>query len=227
MQTREVDFSAGSRRFHGFAAIPAAGGPGVLVLHAWWGLTPFFKRFCQRLAGEGFTTFAPDLYGGRTASTVEEAQQIMDASDGAYARAAALAALDELKHLPGVHPSRLGVVGFSMGAAWSLVLSAHVPEDIEAAVLFYGSNDVDLKKANAAFQGHYCENDEWEPLEGIHAMEANLEAAGREYSFHYYPNAGHWFMEDDRDAYDPDAADLAWRRTVEFLREKLAPAVER
>jgi carboxymethylenebutenolidase len=225
MQTREVTFSSGGRNFKGFAAIPdGGGGPGVVVLHAWWGLTPFFRRFCERLAAEGFTTFAPDLYGGKTAHTVEEAERMMQASDESYARAASLGALQQIKHLPGVHPDCLGVVGFSMGAAWTLALSANVPDEVAAAVLFYGSNPVDFHQVRAAVMGHFSEQDEWEPLDGIHMMEADLEDAGREYTFHYYAGAGHWFMEDDKDAYNQDAADLAWQRTIEFLREKLTPA---
>lgn len=225
MQTRVLEYSVGMRRFNAYAVIPEGGGPGVVVLHAWWGLTPFFKKFCERLADEGFTSLAPDLYGGKTAQTIGEAEVLMRASDSEYTRAAAFAAIQEIKHLPGVHPGRLGLIGFSMGAAWSLVLSAKVPDEIEAAVLFYGSEKVDLSQSRAAIQGHFAENDSWEPPDGIRMMEADLHAAGRDYTFHFYPGAGHWFMEDDRDdAYDSDAADLAWSRTIEFLREKLMPS---
>lgn len=223
-QTREISFSVGARKFSGYAAIAAGGGPGVVVLHAWWGLTPFFKQVCDRLAEAGFTAFAPDLYGGKIARTVADAERLMDASDDEYIRAAAFAAIEEVKRLPGVNPSRLGLIGFSMGAAWSLVLSAHVPDEIEAAVLFYGTYPIDLGRARASIQGHFAQDDPWEPEEGIRMMEADLHAAGRDYTFHFYPGAGHWFMEEDReDAFNRDAADLAWSRTLEFLRDKLAP----
>ena len=55
------------------ASPPGGSGPGVLVLHAWWGLTPFFREYCDRLAAEGLVAFAPDLYAGATAHTTARA----------------------------------------------------------------------------------------------------------------------------------------------------------
>jgi carboxymethylenebutenolidase len=222
MQRRDVDFQSEGRKFHGYLAIPDGGGPGVIVLHAWWGLTPFFKQFCDRLAAEGFVAFAPDLYGGPTAHTVENARSIMEASDGSYAQAAALAAVRQMREYPFVRPGGLGVVGFSMGAAWSLALASRIPDEIDAAVLFYGTNQVDFNQVRAAILAHFAENDAWEPLDGIQLMEADLRAAGREYTFHHYNGAGHWFFEDNRpDDFHETAAGLAWVRTVDFLKEKL------
>ena len=66
----------------GFLASPPSGkGQGVLVLHAWWGLNDTIKDFCTRLSGEGFTTFAPDLYHGKLATTIPEAEALRDALD--------------------------------------------------------------------------------------------------------------------------------------------------
>lgn len=70
-----VEFQAGNRIAKGYLAIPDRGeGPGVLVLHAWWGLNDFFKNLCDRLAGEGFAAFGPDLYDGKIAVSIEEAK---------------------------------------------------------------------------------------------------------------------------------------------------------
>ncbi len=231
MPSREIQYQTEgdvlSRQYHGYAAYPTGGGPGVIVLHAWWGLTPFFKRVCDRLAEAGFTAFAPDLYGGKTAHNIEQAEKLRDASDSAYTRAAVLGAVNEIKHLPGVDPKCLGVIGFSLGAAWTLVLSSQVPDEIQAAVLFYGTEKVDFSKIQASIMGHFSPQDEWEPLDGIRMMEADLKDAGRDYTFHYYPGAGHWFMEDDHEeAYHANSADLAWQRTIDFLNEKLKPKKE-
>src|ERR671915_1714165 len=71
------EFEVGTRTALGYLAVPQRGhGPGVLVLHAWWGLTPFFEEVCERLAAEGFVAFAPDRYGGPTAKTIEEAETL-------------------------------------------------------------------------------------------------------------------------------------------------------
>src|SRR5919107_4273223 len=72
------EFEVGTRTAAGYLAVPQTGhGPGVLVLHAWWGLTPFFKNVCDRLASEGFVALAPDRYGGPTAATIKEAEDLL------------------------------------------------------------------------------------------------------------------------------------------------------
>jgi carboxymethylenebutenolidase len=69
--------------------------------------------------------------------------------------------------------------------------------------------------------GHFAEVDEWEPLDGITAVEKEMKAANINTTFHIYPKVGHWFVETDRPEYDPAVAQLAWGRTVEFLKHTL------
>jgi carboxymethylenebutenolidase len=114
----------------------------------------------------------------------------------------------------------IGVLGFSMGAAWSLDVAEN-NSDVSAAVLFYGAGDADFRKVKAHILGHYAEVDEWEPLEYVRAMEADMKAAGLDVTLHTYPKAGHWFVEEDRPEYDSASALLAWPRTYEFLRKNL------
>lgn len=222
LQTGQVSYTFDGRESQAYYAAPPAGGPGVIVLHAWWGLTPVFKRLCARLAGQGYTALAPDLYGGVTAATIDEAQQAMDDSDGKAMRAAALGAVSEIRKLPGASAGLLGAVGFSMGSAWAMLLTEAFPDDLAAAVLFYGSDRIDFARARAAYQCHFAEVDEWEPEDGVNQMREAMLAAGREVDFHLYPGAGHWFFEDDRPAaYNPVAAALAWERTIAFLDARL------
>lgn len=220
-----LEFAAADHTATGYLAIPAAGaGPGVLVLHAWWGLTDFFTGLCDRLAAAGFVALAPDLYGdGRTAATIEEAERLLAARDFERTTATVLGAVEHLRQHPAARDKALGVVGFSMGASWALSLSSLKPDDVAAVVTFYGGGEADFAAARAAYLGHYAERDDWEPLEGVAQLEATMRAAGREVTFHRYPSAGHWFFEADRpDAYDAEAARLAWERTVAFLRRRLA-----
>src|SRR5690348_4085556 len=98
-----------------YIAVPVSGsGPGVLVLHAWWGLTDFFRGVCDRLAEAGFVALAPDLYGGATTATITEAEQLSARLNDAAARAAILDALYQLRAHPGVRGAPVGVVGFSL-----------------------------------------------------------------------------------------------------------------
>ena len=77
----------------------------------------------------------------------------------------------------------------------------------------------------AAILGRVAETDEWEPpVEETMRFGEALRRAGMDATFHVYPGTGHCFEEDRPDAYDPDAAALAWERTVEFLRRHRSTA---
>ena len=209
-----------------YLAVPDSGsGPGVLVLHAWWGLTPVFTDVCDRLAAAGFVALAPSLYAGdATATTIAEAETLRDTHDeAAEAEPVARAAVEQLLGLPEVIGTQIGVLGFSLGAYWALHLSQVRPDDVGAVVVFYGTDDGDYRKARAAYLGHFAEHDEFEPLEAVRALEGRISAAGRDVTFHVYPGTGHWFFEPNQpEAYDAPAAELAWERTLAFLNERVA-----
>lgn len=205
----------------GFFVVPDAGtGPGVLILHPWWGLNDTMKDVCDRLAGEGFVAFAPDLYHGKVAVTIEEAERLSSELDDEQARADIAGAVDLLSDR--ATPDRLGVIGFSLGAYYALGLSVDDPERVRAVVLFYGVGPGDFSRSKAAYMGHFAETDEYEPAANVEWLEAALNEAGRPVIFYRYEDVGHWFFEPDRpDAYDQPAAQLAWDRTVAFLRNRL------
>ncbi len=214
----EISFLAGENTRTGYLAVPEGGsGAGVLMLHAWWGLTPFFTQVCDRMAEAGFVAFAPDLHHGKTAATIEEAKQILARSDSQSVHATALAALDFLRRHPTVSSSRLGAIGFSMGAAFALDLHSDVPDAFAAVVLFYGLPDADLTHLPTPVLGHFGEEDEWEPIEQVKQIQ------GDNVTIHLYSGAGHWFFEEDRpEHFRPEAAALAWERTLSFLHAKVS-----
>ncbi len=218
-----IAFPVGEQQGRGYLALPQGGeGPGVLVLHAWWGLNSVFVDLCDRLASEGFVVFAPDLNQGYIATTIEEAQAFMDQRDTALMEATVLGATDYMRQHPAVKSNGLGVIGFSMGAAWALLLSGMRPDDTQAVVLFYGLYSTDFTAAKAAYLIHMAENDTWESLDDARMMEADIRAAGRAVELHVYPGAHHWFFEPNRPEYDAGASELAWQRTVTFLRQQIA-----
>jgi carboxymethylenebutenolidase len=218
IQKSDIQLLVNNNTVNAYLAMPPDGGPGVLVLHAWWGLKPFFKQVCDQLAAQGFTALAPDLYQGRIAATIDEAKALMGQRDSELMGDIVKAAKDHLVSLREGKP--IGVLGFSMGGSWSLVVAANEP-DISAAVIFYSVGDADFNNVKAKILGHYAEADEWEELDDVRTMEADMKAAGLEVTFHIYPKVGHWFVENDRPEYDSTAALLAWSRTFEFLRKNL------
>jgi carboxymethylenebutenolidase len=214
---------AGNRAY---LAVPERGaGPGVLVLHAWWGLTSVFTDVCDRLAAAGFVALAPSLFPGRaTAATIAEAEALRDAHDEAtVVEPVVLAAVEQLRELPAVTSPQIGVIGFSLGAYWALHSSQVRPDEVRAVVAVYGTDDRDYGTARAAYLGHFAEHDDFEPLEAVRALEERIRAAGREVTFHVYPGTGHWFVEPNQpDVYNAAAAELVWDRTLAFLAAQLA-----
>ena len=211
--------SAGS----GYFIAPPGGrsGPGVVVLHSWWGLTPFFKGVCDRLAAEGFVVLAPDLFGGRTADDPDEARQMLADADMDATQALVRATPYALHGMPSTPDAPVGVVGFSMGASWALWLATREPAVVGATVVFYGSQSIDMQDATSPFLGHFAETADFVSEDELTLLEADLRLLDKDVAFHRYPGTEHWFFEADRPAYDPAAAELAWDRTVTFLHDNL------
>jgi carboxymethylenebutenolidase len=218
-----IDMATSTRAW---LARPEAGeGPGVLVLHAWWGLNDTFRGVADRLASEGFVALAPDLYGGVVVDTIEAAEREAERRPYDETFAVVREAAAWLGADPGAIGGGIGVVGFSMGAFWALELAAARPADpaVEAVGLVYGTGrERDWRGIRAAFQGHFASLDPYEGEAYVTALESALRAGGGPVRFHRYPGTGHWFMEPDRaDAYDRAAAETVWARLVPFLRENL------
>jgi carboxymethylenebutenolidase len=206
-----------------YVAVPASGtGPGVLVIHSWWGLNRFFKGLCDRLAAEGFVVRAPDLYGGRVAATAEAASKLRSSVKQEQACTILLDSVQKLSVHPSVRGPALGVIGFSMGAHWALWLAQQPGLPIGATVFFYGTHSGNLSSSYSAFQGHFAENDDWVSDSARRKLEHYLGAAQKQAELFTYPGTVHWFFEADRaDAFDRDAARIAWGRTITFLRQHL------
>jgi carboxymethylenebutenolidase len=203
-------------------------GPGVLVLHAWWGLTQPFRQICDRLAEAGFVALAPDLYHGKTTAAVEEAEALVAAlnQDEEGVRGDIAGAVQVLRQHVAMPPAggrgKLAVVGFSLGGAYALDLSVKEAEEIAAVVSFYASySGLDYSGSKAAYLCHFAEDDPFEPAESVAQMEQELQAAGRPVTCYTYVGTKHWFFEENRPEYDAQAARVAWERTIEFLHQRL------
>jgi carboxymethylenebutenolidase len=218
----DIQIQINSQPVNAYLALPGGGkGPGVLLLHAWWGLKPFFKQVCDQLAEQGFVVLAPDLYHGPIAKTIDEAKALMEAADGQLMGATVMAAKDFLLAHPARTGEKLGVVGFSMGASFSLLAATRAPEQFGAMVAFYGAGESDFSKMQAKYMGHFSDVDEWEPIKWVNWMAEAMKTAGVDTTIFIYPEVAHWFVESDRPEYDPAAAKLAWERTFTFLKENL------
>lgn len=206
----------------GYVTVPDSGeGPGVLVLHSWWGLTPFFEGVCDRLSEAGFTALAPDLFGGRTVDTPEAAERLLAEADVDAMAHLVRAGLFALHGMPATPDAPVGTLGFSMGGSWALWLAGRFPDLMAATVAFYGTQSIDMTPATSAFLGHFAEHDRYVDDDERTLLEADLHVLDEDVHFRDYPGTGHRFFESDRPASDEAAAALAWDRTLAFLRDRL------
>ena len=223
MAGKMVEFQANGTRTSAYLATPAAGkGPGVIVIQEWWGLVGHIKSVCDRLAAEGFTALAPDMYHGQTAGEPDDAQKLFMALNIAQAekdlRGAARYLLD--------HSStrKLGAVGFCMGGQLAL-FAATLNPSVGACVNFYGihpSVKPDYAKLSGPVLGLFAETDAFVTPQVARDTDAAIRKAGKQSEIHIYPGVGHAFFNDERpDAYNQAAAADAWRRTLAFFRQHL------
>lgn len=211
----------------GYAARPAdmeGPLPGVIVIHEWWGLNDNVRAMARRLAAEGFEVLAVDLYGGRSASTPEEARGLMEGvnEDPGAARDNLRQAAKWLRDR-GV-PS-LGSLGWCFGGGWSLQTALMLGEDADGAVVYYGFVDTDpevLKSLQAPVLAFFGGQDRGIPLDTVHAFEQALIGLGKEVEVVVYPDAGHAFANPSGRNWEPAAADDSWQRAIAFLHQVLA-----
>jgi len=224
---QNTTFPSNGASAHGYLAVPPSGrGPGLVVIQEWWGLTSHIKDVADRFAAEGFVTLAPDLFGGTTTHDADEAGRLMGELPVEQAARDLGGATDFLLGHEAVTSSTVGAVGFCMGGGFVLVLAAQQGDKIGAAVPFYGvlkEDYPDFSGLTAPLLGHFGERDDYASPDAVAALAQRIEAeSGVTPQFHQYP-AGHAFFNDENNlgTYDKEQADLAWRRTLEFLHAHL------
>jgi len=137
-QMTRLQTSAGEADAYLATARPSPGPP-VLLLHPWWGLNQTIRDLADRLAGDGFTVMAPDMFDGTVLTTPEEAEahvKSLTQADGDRIRAGVLATLDHLLALPDTRGDRAAIIGLSFGAMEGTEV-ANERRDIGAMVMFY------------------------------------------------------------------------------------------
>ena len=224
-----VDFPSNGHGASGYLAIPPSGsGPGLIVIQEWWGLVPHITDLCDRFAAAGFVALAPDLYHGESTTEPDEAGKLMMALNLDRAGQDIGGAVAFLQAHDAVTGDALGITGFCMGGGLTLVAACTYPEAFGAAVPWYGlipwpEATPDWSALRAPVLGHYAGNDGFFTAEAARELEATLRGLGKDATLHVYDGVDHAFFNDARpEVYAPEAAALAWERTLEFLHAQLA-----
>jgi len=213
----------------GYLAEPAQGSaaPGMVVIQEWWGLNDQIKGVADKLAAAGYRALVPDLYRGKVALAANEAEHLMTGLN--FGDAAGQDVRGAVQHLKGSGSAKVGVTGFCMGGALTLLAAVNVPE-ADACAVWYGFPPleyVDASKIKAPLLAHWATEDVPFPIAKVDELEKKLAAAKVKFEFHRY-HAKHAFANETADSknlpmlkYDPVAAELAWRRTMDFLAKHL------
>lgn len=203
----------------------------LVVIQEWWGLNDQIRGVAERLAGAGFTALVPDLYRGKSTVEAEEAHHLMTGLD--FGDAASNDVRGAVQFLKGLKAGsgKVGVTGYCMGGALTILSSMLVPE-ADAGVVWYGYpplDYVDAAKIRMPLMAHWATQDQAFAIDGVDALEARLREAGVRYEGHRYL-AQHAFANETAQGprrlgitqYDAAWAQLAWDRTLRFFGQTLA-----
>jgi carboxymethylenebutenolidase len=226
-ETLEYDSSQGYGKMKGYLVRPATAKgkklPGVLVIHENRGLNPHIEDIARRLALVNFMAFAPDALTplGGYPGTEDKARELFQKLDQTKTREDFVAAANLLR-MRADSTGKIGAVGFCYGGGIVNMLATRMPE-LRAGVPFYGNQApaADVPKIQAPLLIHYAETDE-RINAGWPAYEQALKENKKEYEVFFYAGTQHGFNNDTTPRYDAEAAKLAWSRTVDFLKKKLA-----
>jgi carboxymethylenebutenolidase len=213
----------------GYLAEPpnAVGAPGIVVIQEWWGLNDQIKGVANKLAAAGYRALVPDLYRGKIALEANEAEHLMTRLD--FGDAAGQDVRGAVQHLKASGSSKVGITGFCMGGALTLLSAVNVPE-ADACVVWYGFPPleyIDASRIKAPLMAHWGTQDTVFPIAKVDELEKKLRDANVKFEFHRY-DAKHAFANETADSknlpylkHNVVAAELAWRRTMDFLAKHL------
>ena len=195
-------------------------GPGVLLLHSFWGLTSSVKSLADELADRGFTVLAPDINFGELPASEHDALDHLGKADPNRLASLVLSSAQLINEKSTEGP--IGIVGFGMGGSLALWASVRLPEVVGAVVSFYGSQQIDFAGAGAAYLINLADDDEFITDDEAAFMEATMRLEDLDVEIVRHPETRHGFGEPDGDTFDPGAFDSSWRRALEFLEKRLS-----
>lgn len=229
IDTETVQYATvAGQAINGYLAKPegaAPGLPGIVMIHEWWGLNDNIEAMARRLAGEGYTVLAVDLYGGQIATAPDQARTLVRAvgADIASAQANLSQAYDFL--VSQYEAPKVGSIGWCFGGGWSLQMGLLLPEQLDAMVMYYGRVETDtetLASLEMPILGIFGAEDQAIPTEQVRTFEQALAALNKQANIYIYEGVGHAFANPSGQNYVAEAAEDAWDKTVRFFEMALA-----
>lgn len=199
--------------------------PALIVIHEWWGLNENIERMTDRLAGEGYIALAVDLFEGQVANQPEQARaQVQTASQNPERLNENLRQAYQYLTTE-QQASQIASIGWCFGGSWSLNTALLLPEQLDAAVIYYGGQLVTEPDRLEALQmpilGIFGELDDNPSPDKVREFESVLNSLGKSAEVYIYENADHAFANPSGSRYNAEAAESAWERTTAFLERYL------
>jgi len=198
--------------------------PAVIVIHEWWGLNDGVRAMADRIAAQGYIVLAIDLYGGQTADEPTGARKLMleVVENPEPANENIRQAYEFVERTAGA--PAIASLGWCFGGGWALNTALLFPQELDAAVIYYGQVTDDeerLQPLAVPLLGIFAADDRGITVESVRSFEAALERLRKEAEIHVFPGVGHAFANPSGRNYDAEAAAEAWKLTMDFLHQHL------
>jgi carboxymethylenebutenolidase len=210
----------------GYQAGPAGPAPGVIVIQEWWGLNEQIKGTVDRLARAGFQALAPDIFRGRRGVVPDEANHHMSGLN--WSDAADQDLRGAVQWLKNASAAPVAAMGFCMGGALTMLSLLRLPE-LDAGVCFYGippAQAADPGQIKKPLQVHFATQDNWCTPKAVVELDTRLKAGRVPFELYCYAAKHGFFNEQRPTQHEPKAAELAWHRSLAFLKARLMPDLD-
>jgi carboxymethylenebutenolidase len=225
IDTSTVSYVSGTETVSAHFAVPKGDGkfPALIVIHEWWGLTPWMKSNADDFARKGYAALAIDLYHGKSTSDPKEAMQLVKnfSKDGAVVDLKA--AYDYLSNLNNVDNQKIGSIGWCFGGGFSFQTALNIPT-LKACIINYGTVSSDenlLKNIHCPVLCIHGDEDKAIPPDSIKAFDKAAKNAGLSVDVEFFPGMGHAFMNPGNPSYKKETVDSAWEDIYAFLDKNL------
>jgi carboxymethylenebutenolidase len=227
VKTDDVVYYNNGKDVRGYLATPGDNKkhPGMILIHEWWGLNDYIRQNAIAFAKLGYVALTIDLYGGKPAATNPQdarklAGSVRNNVDEALRNLKS--AVSYMKNRSDVYPDRMASIGWCFGGGWSYQIAKN-NLGTKASIIYYGRFNPkdDLSKMRATILGNFGAEDRGIMVDTVYEFQAKLKTLNGDHEIYIYENAGHGFANEGGRAYNKEATDLAWKRTVAFLKKYL------
>jgi len=191
-------------------------GPGILVLHSWWGLTPRIKKMCENFADLGYCALAPNFFG-EVALSPDRAQELLSQADPNKMADLVLSSIHALRSYSDEPGKPIAIVGFAMGGSLGLWASTRQPDSVEAVVSVYGTQDIDFSESKSKYLLVSASDDDIATEDEMNYTQALIALGDQHADSFIVGETKHGFAEDLDPSFDETALDQAMEQIILFL----------